>query len=78
MEFKKCKRCGCFFVSTNEVCEKCFEIDNNEVSKLKNFLAENNNVSSLQEISYATNISESNLNRHIEKNNLENIFNNFN
>ena len=38
MNCKKCKRCGCFFVSDNEVCSKCEPKDNIELAKLRNYL----------------------------------------
>ena len=42
MEFKKCKRCGCFFVSNNDICGKCSPKDEYEITKLKNYFEENN------------------------------------
>ena len=35
MEFKKCNRCGCFFVSEHNVCEHCNPKDTFELSKLR-------------------------------------------
>ena len=41
MDCKRCKRCGCFFVSNNDVCPKCELKDNNEIVKLRNYLDNN-------------------------------------
>ena len=35
MDFKKCERCGCFFVNDSTVCCSCETKDNLEILKLK-------------------------------------------
>lgn len=64
MNCKKCKRCGCFFVSDNEVCSKCEPKDNIELAKLRNYL-NSNTVVSLEELSNNVGITPANLNRFI-------------
>ena len=64
MNCKKCKRCGCFFVSDNEVCSKCEPKDNFELEKLRNYLS-SNTVVSLEELSNNVGIAPANLNRFI-------------
>lgn len=77
MECKKCKRCGCFFVSDNDVCTKCAPKDNCEIIKLRNYL-NNNEVNSLDEIASNVGITQSNLLRHIGNDEFKNIYKNLN
>ena len=51
MELNKCTRCGCFYVSSNDVCPTCEQKDVAEIDKLKNFL-EDSEISSIDDISY--------------------------
>lgn len=37
MELNKCTRCGCFYVSSNDVCPTCEQKDVAEIDKLKIF-----------------------------------------
>lgn len=69
MEFKKCNRCGGFFVSEGSVCPKCSPKDTLELSTFKNYIEENG-LSSLENMSVGTGISIKNINRFI---NLEGI-----
>ena len=64
MNFKKCSRCGCFFVSNGDVCLNCQPKDNFEMNKLRNFLENSDTNCSLESISYDTGISTRNLNRY--------------
>lgn len=66
MEFKKCGRCGCFFLSDSDVCYNCTPKDNFEMSKLKNYLESENYSNSIDSISVDTGISVKNLNRYFE------------
>ncbi len=68
MEFKKCSRCGCFYVSGNEVCCNCQPKDNLEIAKLNNYIEKYGNNYSLDELSVGTGISVKNLNRYINNN----------
>lgn len=66
MEFKKCVRCGCFFVSEDNVCCSCKSKDKFDTIKLQNYLEEHSSPASLEEISIGTGISIKNLNRYEE------------
>ncbi len=63
MQFNRCSRCGCFFVSDGDVCPKCQPKDNYEMNQLKSFLEESPMNSSIQDISINTGITEKNLHR---------------
>ena len=65
MNFNKCKRCGCFFISEGETCPSCSPKDTNEISALNNYFSENNNSISINELSSITGISTKNLSRYI-------------
>lgn len=67
MDFKKCKRCGCFFSSPEQVCPNCEPKDNFEMSKLRNYIEDGNITSSLNGISNSTGISIKNLSRYLEQ-----------
>lgn len=73
MEFKKCKRCGCFFVSNNDICCKCSPRDEYDISTLKNYLEDNISASSLEEISNSTGITLKNLNRYMQTDEFKDI-----
>ena len=72
MELNKCSRCGAFHTNPGDVCPKCANKDNLELSTFKNFV-ENNGVElkSLDQVSMSTGISEKNLNRFLNYDGLE-------
>ena len=73
MEFNKCNRCGCFFMSNNDVCPSCQPKDMYEMSKLKNYF-ENENCSNILNCFYIdTGISLKNLNRYLNNNDFTDI-----
>ena len=78
MQFNKCCRCGCFFVSSGDVCPNCASRDNFEMQTLKNFLEDYDENCSLENISYNTGISVKNLNRFLEKDSFSDFSNKFN
>lgn len=78
MQFNKCCRCGCFFVSSGDVCPNCASKDNFEMQKLKNFLEDSDESCSLESISYDTGISIKNLNRFLAKDSFAEFSNKFN
>ncbi len=78
MEFKKCSRCGNFFLSDNNVCENCIPKDRFEISKLHNYFENENYSNSINSISIDTGITVKNLNRYLENNEFSNINNNIN
>ena len=63
MEFKKCERCGCFFVSEDNVCCNCRAKDRADTIKLQNYIEEHGNAVTLEDISEGTGITIKNLNR---------------
>lgn len=66
MELKKCKRCGCFFTSENDICVKCAPKDRCEMSTLKNYIEENvNDITSIGNIVAQTGFSEKNISRYL-------------
>lgn len=75
MEFKKCIRCGNFYVSNGNVCPKCSTKENLEFSKFKSYIAENGLNDSVNTISDKIGVSVKNLNRFLEYNENENIKN---
>ena len=73
MEFKKCERCGCFFISQDNVCHNCITKDKAEINQLKTFFDINPNVqaNNLNDLSLQLGISEKNLNRYMQNKNLD-------
>ena len=57
MEFKKCTRCGNFYVSEGNVCPRCTAKDNMEFSTFKTYIQENGFEGSLTNISGEKNIN---------------------
>ena len=81
MEFKRCSRCGCFFTSNDDVCCNCLSKDKFEMSKFKDFIEENNNITqihSLNELSLQTGISSQNINRFLGYEDFNDIVNQIN
>lgn len=72
-EFKKCERCGNFFVSNNNVCGNCSSKDEFEITKLKNYFELNSEASSLEEISNDTGITVKNLDRYMDFNEFKDV-----
>ena len=70
MEFKKCVRCGCFFMSDSDVCCNCETKDMLDIAKLNTILDENNNLNSIEDLSIASGVNITNLNRYISNNKL--------
>lgn len=73
MEFKKCARCGCFFVSTNNVCCNCESQDKRDIAKLNSFLDNTFEIGSAQELSSSTGVTLQNINRFISDNSITGI-----
>jgi len=78
MEFKKCERCGCFFLSEYSVCGNCSPKDSFELSKLKNYFESENCSNSINSISVDTGISVKNLNRFLGNNDFSKFSNKLN
>ena len=78
MQFNKCSRCGCFFVTNSDVCPNCQPKDMCDINKLKNYLEDCNPNFSIEEISCETGISPKNLHRFFQSDEIANYnFNNF-
>lgn len=75
MEFKKCMRCGCFFMSDNDVCCNCQSKDRMDISKLNSISEKNISYNSVQDLSIASGININNLNRFIANNQISGIDN---
>lgn len=73
MEFKKCPRCGNFYVTENSVCHNCVNSENLDVSKLKGYFQEYGAGASVQDISIKTGINSKNLNRFLKNEEFSNI-----
>ncbi len=65
MEFKKCVRCGCFFISDNDVCCNCESRDKMDLAKLNSILDDNYNIGSIQDLANLSGVNINNLNRFI-------------
>ena len=72
MEFKKCSRCGNFFISNDDVCPKCKTKDTLEFETFKSYIAENGLNNNLDTLSNETGISVKNINRYLNYTELNN------
>ena len=75
MEFKRCARCGCFFMSDNNICCNCESKDMLDIAKVNNILDENISFNSVQDLSIASGVNINNLNRLIQNNKILGIDN---
>lgn len=73
MEFKKCSRCGNFYLSEGYVCPRCSAKDNREFSTFKNYIEENGLGNNLDIVSSETGISLKNINRFLDYPNVDNL-----
>lgn len=74
MEFKKCSRCGCFFMSNDDVCCNCSHKDMVDMAKLNNIIEDKSEFNSVYDLSISSGISVKNLNRLIKNNNINLTF----
>ena len=70
MEFKKCLRCGSFFMSDTNVCCNCEPKDKLDIANLNSFINNNSAINTVENLSIGTGISTNNLNRFIQENNI--------
>lgn len=73
MVVKRCTRCGSFFASEADTCDMCSNKDRTDVKKIKNYFEQNENISSINELSVGTNITEKNITRLMESNKLSEL-----
>ncbi len=66
MEFKKCARCGAFFVTDGEVCQNCMPKDRLDFIKFQDYVEGVSEVSA-DTISINTGISVKNVNRFLNQ-----------
>lgn len=78
MNFNKCERCGCFFITDSAVCPKCEPKDTFEMKVLKDYLSNNASLDSIDNISSDTGISIKNLNRFMQYDEFTHFFDNKN
>ena len=76
MEFKKCNRCGNFYVTEGNVCPKCSSKDNLEYQAFKAYIEQNGVNQNLDIISNDTGITVKNINRFLEYQDFNNNNNN--
>ncbi len=72
MEFKKCERCGAFFVTEGEICQNCTPKDRLDMIKFQDYIEETLD-NSANSISINTGISLKNVNRYLTQNSGQNI-----
>ncbi len=76
MNFNKCSRCGCFFLTEGTVCPNCQPKDQLEINRLKDYIAENTDISyNMNHIISSTGISDKNLNRFLADTQFSNFAN---
>ncbi|MBO5413330.1 MAG: hypothetical protein J6A29_03385 [Clostridia bacterium] len=68
MDFKRCNRCGNFFVSDNDICYECEIKDRADISKLNTILGSSSGINSVNELSANSGVNPSNINRFIKNN----------
>ncbi len=73
MEFKKCARCGCFFVSSNNVCCNCETKDKQDIYNLNNYIVNSTSTPSIDNLSANTGVSIKNISRFIQNNVISNF-----
>ena len=72
MEVKRCSRCGVFYTNQGPVCSKCTNKDTIELNQFKTFVEKNGvETNSLSQIAQETGISERNLNRFLDYDELQ-------
>lgn len=74
MDFKKCVRCGCFFLANADICPKCLPKDQCEIAKIKNYIYDNEITScSTSNLSINTGVSLKNINRYLNNKDIPKI-----
>lgn len=75
MDFKKCARCGSFFMSASNVCCNCEIKDRADIYKATNCMDENPDIASIEDLSFRTGIGINTLNRFVGNNDLPDLRN---
>lgn len=66
MDFKRCNRCGNFFMSDSDICYDCGIKDRADIAKLNNILINTSGISSVNELSENSGVNPTNINRFID------------
>lgn len=69
MEIRKCKKCGAFIMSDNEICTSCSKETAYENTVLKNYFDENISFDSIPSISAVTGIAPNVIQNYMKTNN---------
>lgn len=77
MDFKKCNRCGSFYLSEGDVCPKCNTKDTFELSTFKSYIEKNGTDNSIDVISQKLGIQQRHLNRFLGYEELKEYANEF-
>lgn len=73
MEFKKCVRCGSFFVTEGNICQTCIPKDRLDIIKFQDYIDANIDNISPDNIAINTGISVRNVNRFLNGFNNQNV-----
>ena len=65
MDFKRCNRCGNFFISESDICYDCGIKDNADIAKLNTILLNNSEINTINELSENSGVNPMNINRFI-------------
>lgn len=68
MDFKRCNRCGNFFVSNNDICYECEIKDRADIAKLNTILENSTGITSVNDLSANSGVNPTNINRFIKNN----------
>jgi len=71
MELNKCSRCGAFHTNGGDVCPKCADKDNLELSTFKSYIQQNG-FSTIDTVATATGITQKNVARFLGYEGIEN------
>lgn len=66
MDFKRCNRCGNFFVSNSDICYECEIKDKADIAKLNTIIGSSSGINSVNELSENSGINPTNINRFIK------------
>ncbi len=77
MNFKKCSRCGNFYLSKGDVCPKCSSKDSFELTTFKTYIEQNGTENSIEIISQELGIQVKHLNRFLGYEEFKNYVNDF-
>lgn len=71
MNFNKCARCGCFYITSGDVCPSCAPKDKSDISKLSSYLVDAESAITVNELASATGVSKRNISRYISEKGFE-------